>query len=197
MDDAGIQNFFVRESALMIGFNEAGQSAVLRRWESLNRPSFRDFAPYAAYVSRLHATFAIGVSTGVITTRPTNAIDLQYLCYAPFCMVFASADRFHETMWPAVAGRNSFVHGSELKADLRMRLQRRAAPPDGETAERRGVHPPRIDGSVITKVCDIYLTPEPTRRDHASSPCTIDDLDARTRERLKKAFDAIDRRKQE
>jgi len=195
--DATVQLALVRGAALMAGFDQSGQSTVLRRWEALNRPKFRDFAPYAAYVSRLHATFAVGVSSGVITTRATNAIDLQYLCYAPFCMVFASADRFHETMWPAVAGRNSFVHGAELKLDLNSRCEQMAAQSaSAEATARRGIRPPRNEGSVITRMCDIYLIPEPTRRDKAAAtPRTIDELDESTRERLKKAFEAIDRRR--
>jgi hypothetical protein len=192
-DDPAVQWELIKECAAFIGLDDAGQNAALNRWNRLDRPKFRDFAPYAAYVSRLHATFAIGVSTGIVTTRATNAIDLQYLCYAPFAHVFSSGDNFHETMWPAAAGRNTFVHGVELKADLRDRLQRRAA---GQGVKRRRSHPPRSDDSVITKVFDIYMPEEkPEDRERERSPQTVDELDPQIRERLKKAWAEIDRRK--
>jgi hypothetical protein len=110
-------------------------------------------------------------------------------------MVFTSADRFHDTMWPVAAGRNTFVHGVELKADLRERLQRSAA---GQESKRSGFHPPRSDGSVITKLFDIYMRAEkPTDRQQESSPRTVDDLDPQIRDRLKKAWEEIDKRKGE
>jgi hypothetical protein len=191
--DREAQGDLIKDCAAFVGLSEDHQNAALRRWEDLNYPKFRDFTPYAAYVTRLNSAFAIGVSTGLLTTRSTNAIDLQYLCYAPFTMVFTSADRFHETMWPAAAGRNTFVHGAELKADLRERLQRRAA---GREVKRSGFHPPRSDDSVITKVFDIYMRAEgPSDRQQKRSPRTVDELDPQTRERLKKVWEEIDKRR--
>ena len=193
-DRAG-QGDLIKECAAFVGLSEDGQNAVLRRWEHLNHPKFRDFAPYAAYVTRLNSAFVIGVSSGVLTTRATNVIDLQYLYYVPFTMVFTSADRFHDTMWPAAAGRNTFVHGVELKADLQERLQRSAA---GQESKRSGFHPPRSDGSVITRVFDIYMRAEkPTEGQQESAPRSVDDLDPQIREHLKKAWEEIDKRKGE
>jgi hypothetical protein len=170
---------------------------VLRRWDALGRPKFRDFAPYAAYVSRLDATFAMGVSTGVVTTRRTNVVDLEYLFYAPFTMAFCSADRFHETLWPATTGRNTFLHGIELKADLRDRHQRNLAViASGQKFAQCGIHPPRVKDSVITKVCDLYLiAEEELRLQGEQSPRKIDELDQQTQSRLKKAFEEIDKRR--
>jgi hypothetical protein len=184
--DHAAQSDLIRECAAFVGLSEDGRNAVLYRWEGLRRPKFRDFAPYAAYVTRLNSAFVIGVSTGVVTTRSTNVIDLQYLYYAPFTMVFTSADRFHETMWLAAAGRNTFVHGAELKADLRDRLQRSAA---GQESKRRGFHPPRSEDSVITKVFDIYMRPEIPRRERDDLPRTIDDLEPEIRDNFKKIFE--------
>jgi hypothetical protein len=191
--DDEVQRTLIRECARFVGLNEDGQNGVLRRWDVLRRPKFRDFSPYAAYVARLNSVFVIGVSTGVLTTRSTNAIDLQYLYYAPFAMVFTSADRLHETMWPAAAGRNTFVHGAELKADLRERHRRSTS---GLEPKRTGFHPPRSDDSVITKVFDIYMRPEgPADPEPESSPRTVDELDPEIRNRLKKAWEEIDRRR--
>ncbi len=199
--DDVVQKNLIKETVAYVGLNDLAERAVLSRWEDINRPKLRDFAPYAAYVTRLHMTFVAGVSSGVITTRSTNIIDLQYLCYAPFCSVFSSGDRFHETMWCAAAGRNSFVHGADLKADLHDRHQRRATQSAVKLGtEGRCIHPPRSESSVITKMCDLYLIPESQIPEQPQSgpegkPRTIDDLDAPTRERLKRAFEEIDKRR--
>jgi hypothetical protein len=193
--DVDVQRTLISECAAFVGLSEDGQSALLRRWEGLHRPKFRDFAPYAASVTRLNLAFAIGVSTGVVTTRSTNAIDLEYLFYAPFTMVFASADRFHETMWPAAAGRNTFVQGAELKADLRERHRRQM---EGQKVRGVGIHPPRFDDSVITKVFDIYMRSEkPAERQPERSPRTVDELEPEIQEHLKKVWEEIDKRKRD
>jgi hypothetical protein len=56
--------------------------------------SVLEFAPYAASVLRLFLTFVCGLARGFIGPRPTNYIDLQYLYYSPFCMVFVSNFKF-------------------------------------------------------------------------------------------------------
>jgi hypothetical protein len=85
-------------------------------------PRLKDLAPYAASVLRLYLTFVGGLARGFIGPRPSNYIDLQYLFYAPFCMVFVSSDKFHREMWPATSGVNSFVWGPDLKSDLKKRV---------------------------------------------------------------------------
>jgi hypothetical protein len=189
--DDTVQENLIKGAVACIGFSDVAEKVVLTRWERMSRPKFRSFAPYAAYVTRLFMTFAAGVSSSVITTRSTNLIDLQYLCYVPFCSVFSSGDRFHETMWPAAAGRNSFVRGAELKADLRRRHQRRST-----GADTRRIHPSRSDGSVITRMHDLYGIPEsqssksPERKQEGKIQ-TIEDLDPETQERLKRAFEEM------
>lgn len=39
-------------------------------------------------------SFYLGISNGLIASKPTNRIDLEYLLYLPFCKVFTSTDRF-------------------------------------------------------------------------------------------------------
>jgi hypothetical protein len=60
--------------------------------------SILEFAPYAASIFRLFLVFVCGLARGFIGPRPTNYIDLQYLYYSPFCMVFVSNDKFHRDM---------------------------------------------------------------------------------------------------
>ena len=55
-------------------------------------------APYAASVLRLYLTFVGAIATHQLGPRPSHYIDLQYLFYAPFCMVFTSNDNLHEPL---------------------------------------------------------------------------------------------------
>src|SRR6266849_3782390 len=84
--------------------------------------SVLEFAPYAGSVIRLFLAFTCGLARGFIVPRPTNYIDLQYLYYSPFCMVFVSNDKFHREMWRATSGVHTFLWGQDLKDDLRRRI---------------------------------------------------------------------------
>jgi hypothetical protein len=74
-------------------------------------------------------------------------VDLAYLYYLPFCMVFVSNDRLHERCVPCsltehkaivdgweLSVDQEFVSGRNLKADL--------AKLDGPNAQRAGPRPP-------------------------------------------------------
>jgi hypothetical protein len=89
-------------------------------------PRLGDYAPYAAYVAKMCFLFVAGLGRGFIGPRPSHLIDLHYLFYAPFCMVFISGDKFHKDLWPAVEGKNMFLWGPQVKADLARRVAHRA-----------------------------------------------------------------------
>jgi hypothetical protein len=97
-------------------------------------PRLKDLAPYAASLARLRLTFLAGLSRGFIGPRPEHLADMQYLFYAPFCMVFISSDSFHRDMWAATSGRNTFLWGPQVKADLaRRRAEREKLQPPSTT----------------------------------------------------------------
>jgi hypothetical protein len=54
---------------------------VLSRWNQLGKPLLKDFAPYAFHCLRVDTLFSIGLAKGLIGTRPTNRVDLEYLYY--------------------------------------------------------------------------------------------------------------------
>jgi len=97
---------------------------VLSRWQRIGSPPFKEFAPYAAYCNRANTIFGLSVVSDLVSTRPTNRVDLEYLYYLPFCMVFCSGDGFHETLCPPFLRNDpgwmgqSFVGREELKKDL-------------------------------------------------------------------------------
>jgi hypothetical protein len=79
----------------------------------------RAWAPYATSVARLSMVFCCCLTLRYVTWRSTNVLDLQYLFYAPFGMVFVSHDRLHRQLWPAATTNAEFVWGADLKEDLK------------------------------------------------------------------------------
>jgi hypothetical protein len=141
--------------------------------------SVSEYAPYAASLLRLFLSFAGGLARGFIGPRPTNYIDLQYLYYAPFCMVFASNDKFHRQMWPAASGKNTFLWGQDLKDDLRRRIDLRKGMTKSKepgATEEHGAIPINSAPSVISDVWKAYMRPPGTHKG-AAQATTIEDLD--------------------
>jgi hypothetical protein len=87
-------------------------------------PRLKDYAPYASFLGRICLVFLGGLGRGLVGRRPTNFIDLQYAFYSPFCMLFASSDKFHRELWP-LAEQSRFIWGPDLKNDLAKRVQRK------------------------------------------------------------------------
>jgi hypothetical protein len=55
--------------------------------------------PYTAFIARLEAIFMFSLHDGIVTTGPTNRIDIEYFKYLPFTEVFSSSDRLHVTLF--------------------------------------------------------------------------------------------------
>lgn len=135
---------------------EGTRQAVRLRWRARPQPLSR-FAPYAHYCARALLTFVIARHFRLVTERPTDLRDMQYLYYAPFCMAFCSNDRFHRAMAPPLLRDDQmFVSGEALKADLR-RLHEAWTGLDEAARERRafvlGGYPVPSPGSVA---CDLW-----------------------------------------
>ena len=94
---------------------------IFLRWLDHGSPPISEFAPYAAYVATVHLFFRLAVSLGLISgERPSNAVDIAYLYYLPFCMVFTSSDKLHKKTAPLFLRQDQvFVAGEDLKADLK------------------------------------------------------------------------------
>jgi hypothetical protein len=99
-----------------------------------NLTDVRSWAPYATSIARLGMVFCCCLTLRYITWRPTNVLDLQYLFYAPFGMVFVSHDKLHRQLWPAATTAAEFVWGADLKADLKRYVAARKAAPDKHEA---------------------------------------------------------------
>lgn len=77
-------------------------------------------APYAFYCLRVFALFVGSYKFDLVPAKkPHDQIDLEYLFYLPFCHVFASNDRFHMTLAPALMTKDQFLlSGDDLKQGI-------------------------------------------------------------------------------
>lgn len=145
-----------------------GSRWVRARWESAGRPPFRAFAPYAFYCARANLVFGLGVVSGVVTTRPTNRIDLEYLYYLPFCYVFCSGDDLHVSLSKLFLRqeegykRQRFVHRDELKKDLQWLVSDWDGLDEAEKEKRiddYGSYPPDREDSVTYQLWKSHMRP--------------------------------------
>jgi hypothetical protein len=101
--------------------------------------------------------------------RRSNHVDMGYLYYLPFCMVFTSNDHLHQDTVPLFLGADQiFIKGTELKADLAALNDRYANLPEAlrsEGAMRFARHPP-LDRAFLT--ADIWDRLLPGWRDEAT-----------------------------
>ena len=104
----------------LIGVSQNFQQEIIARWRALGRPSVRKFSPYFTHVLSVDLVFLFGIGADLIGRgRPSHKIDIAYLYYLPFCMVFTSNDRLHKALAPLFLRSNqSFIPGEELKEDL-------------------------------------------------------------------------------
>lgn len=94
---------------------------ILARWRRQNSPLIKDFAPFAYHCLKVDTLFSIGLAQALISTRPTNRVDLEYLYYLPFCNVFTSNDKVHKNLVPQLLlPYQRFILGPDLKADLKV-----------------------------------------------------------------------------
>jgi hypothetical protein len=103
-----------------LGINDQTARAIIDRWKSMGGPPLRIFAPYTAHVLTVDLFFNIGIGADLISRdRPSNKIDIAYLYYLPFCMVFISNDNLHQKTVPCFLEPDQvFVRGADFKADL-------------------------------------------------------------------------------
>jgi hypothetical protein len=140
----------------------AARGDIIRRWKAAGDPHLVDFAPYAAHVFAVELFFALAMGSGLESSeRPTHKVDIAYLYYLPFCMVFASNDRLHERVVPLfLSGRQVFLRGSELKSDLAKLDEYYSAMP--EEVKQQGIikfafYPPVEGDFLVSRLWDRFM----------------------------------------
>ena len=106
--------------------------SIMRNWAMMNYQPIHVYAPYAAFVLGIELFFQVAIAANLISTdRPSNRIDISYLFYLPFCMMFVSSDKLHMKCAPLFLREDqSFVWGQDLKKDLSLLNKRYMDLPD-------------------------------------------------------------------
>ena len=143
---------------------ERDRKAIIARWKAAGGPHLSTFAPYTAHVLTVDLFFNVAIGADLISReRPSNKVDIAYLYYLPFCMVFASNDHLHErTARLFLRDDQVFVRGEDLKADL-AKLDEYYSKLSDEVKER-GVmsfasNPPH-EGFLTTDLWDRFMRPD-------------------------------------
>lgn len=128
-------------------------NAIISRHFNAGQKPLAWFAPYAAFVFSVDLFYYISVYRGFISgDRGNNKIDLEYLYYLPFCMIFVSSDNLHRRCAPLFIRPNQkFVWGPDLKAGLREINAYYASLPDAEKEKglfEMAPNPPDMPGIV-------------------------------------------------
>lgn len=93
---------------------------IMRWWNMSGRPSIREFAPYTYHCLKVDSLFTFGLVSDLISVRPTNRVDTEYLYYLPFCNVFTSSDKLHSSLVPFLINpRQKFYNGNLMKEDFK------------------------------------------------------------------------------
>lgn len=130
-------------------------SPAFYKLESNNYRSFKELSGYAYFCLKVVTTFYFSLVNELITKRPTNRVDLEYIFYLPFCNGFVSNDKFHKRIVPLVLqDYNEFILGSDLKKDLAKIYK--------FTQENNHPKylkfPPKLENSIVSQLWDKYTT---------------------------------------
>ena len=153
-----------------LGAPPQGYTLVLSSWKLAGSPPLVSYAPYAAFVLTVEIFFQVALSAGLISrARPSNRIDIAYLFYLPFCMVFVSCDRLHARSARHFLRTNQeFVWGLDLKGDLAKLNEHFSDLPD-ETKEKGVISfagtPPKEGDYLVARLWDRHLRPWRDRHD--------------------------------
>lgn len=140
------------------------QTDIVKRWAILGYPPLIQHAPYTAHVLSVELFFQFALAAHLIgTERASNRVDIAYLNYLPFCMMFVSTDDLHRRCAPHfLRPDQQFVWGPALKEDLRRINEHFIALPD--SVKEQGIMafaqvPPKRDGSLVRELRAQFLTP--------------------------------------
>lgn len=152
------QRFSLLKTAyILLGLNPSRFHRVQARWVAAGRPHLHEFAPYTAHCLLVEVFFNIAIGKKLISPdRASNRVDMAYLFYLPFAMVFVSNDKLHQRTAPLfMSDKQIFVFGDDLKKDLTSLNNRYSALPEAEQSEglfRIASYPPKDDSCLTTRI---------------------------------------------
>jgi len=155
------QEWLLHFGLALLGVPEATQP-VVNQWRADRKRPLRSYRPYFVHMLSINIFFSLVLPTQLLrNVKASHQIDLAYLYYLPFCAVFSSRDDFHVQVAPLfMHPAQQFVHGDDLKADLK-KLDELYRQLPKETLEKGfysfAPSPPDDSSYLITRLWDAYL----------------------------------------
>lgn len=156
------QDWMLGFGMYLTGISADDQAVARKRWIIAGRPAIRAFLPYFFHLLSVDMFFYLGMAADLISReRASHKIDIAYLYYLPFCMVFTSNDKLHINIAPLfMRADQTFVEGGDLKDDLARLDAHYAALP--EDIRNSGLvsfakHPPEDVSFLTTRLWDKHL----------------------------------------
>jgi hypothetical protein len=135
--------------------------AILKAWQHSGGPPLKHFVPYAYHILRVNTLFQVGLQCDLISTRPTNKVDLEYLYYLPFCQIFTSNDNLHLNLAPLLLRKGQyFIKGTELKEDMHRINQQLAEMPEEQRMKFRKAPPVDKDSFTFQRYHEYFDYPD-------------------------------------
>jgi hypothetical protein len=147
----------LKTAFVLLGLPQSRFPGVQRRWTSMGGPRLTDFAPYTAHCLLVDVFFHVAVDKKMIAPeRASNRVDMAYLYYLPFSMMFVSNDKLHRRTVPLFLNdQQLFVIGDELKRDLAALDDYYSGRPEEEREQglfRLAAYPPEDDSFLTTRI---------------------------------------------
>lgn len=127
--DPSLQFFYVQFLLEEMAVTKAISLSIQNRWRGSHATTWQAKCPFTSHCVKTLVTFYLALSGGIIGTRSTNRVDLEYLFYTPFAPIFVSGDLLsHGKLAPILLAQDQvFVSASDFRAALQAEADRRAA----------------------------------------------------------------------
>lgn len=148
---------------ILMGFSPRFRQSIATLWQTKGRPLIREYAPYFTHILTVDLFFYTAIAADLISReRPSHKIDIAYLYYLPFCMIFTSNDKLHELIAPLfLKNYQTFIKGLDLKAELNKLDQHYSTLPDkikNQGLYKFASYPPTDDSFLVTRLWDKHLS---------------------------------------
>ena len=151
-------------ACIVLGLPTRLEEKIYDRWRMAGHPVLTGYSPYAAFAAPVALFFHIALGASLLSRA--DQMDISYLYYLPFCMIFTSSDRLHETTAPLfLRPDQAFVWGRDLKTDLKHIVEHYLSVPEVEREQgifRLAPSPPR--DSLVASLWKRHLGREKVER---------------------------------
>lgn len=146
------------------------------RWVNFGSPPVIRFAPYSYYYFRVNLIYIIASYQKLVKKgkKAKTHLDIQYLFYLPFAMVFTSADKELQKLVPYFLRENQeFITREELRNDCRIIDNFLTSMSDEETRAfylEYGPYPPDLPDCRTSAIWKLRMHPKPPKAGARPSP---------------------------